>query len=765
MPYADVVKARKHLVWSAWLLCACCAAPAEDQLAAPAQVLAFHGADQLEAVHALVAIAAGEVATVAGLPRGLFHANQAVVDRTEPDLARRWSQCIPLALARCPAGARQAMIAVLERDCADELRAHPDQPWQALDFLPAPSAQARLGLLAAQAFDFGRFTQSLCASGLLGAAGGASPQLQARARIALQLCGDAPSTDPALALPAPGEPQSSPPLGSLAVGGLTVVWQSQPGWLLACTPDGRIIWQFRLDMNAEVLPGAGAALVHDATGLRAIYEDGSVQALSPPPGDTRLLAVSGGACWFATGGRAWRLAFHDTTPHALTLGDEPLGAPVVRGTRSLWLLPQELRLYDGATLIARMRHHLAVGPGWRLAGHDAPGATIPLLVAPDGGCWTVPSLAAQLAGADLLAHAQLLVAAFRPEDALAALTPAALASEAGRAVAFAAHCALGAAHLAAVADTAEALATDPAQLATVRYVVYRLAADAGARALALQRLLSCLRDHPAITMNWSVDELALEPALWHHVSSAQVLAEALERAQLPAAAPLTVRANPLQDGVAQQASARFDEVELDQSLGRVHRYGDGLLVLDHASGETVLTCHDPQNHALLWRTRWSSAAQAPSRSLALVDGFAVVAEGTDRLTVLDAESGRLALTIDCSGIPAQPSRCRLASADCLLMSGPFDDEVALATVPRRSGFDAPAQQVEALRVALPAKLRWAAPLPFLDRVLIQREDGQAVLYPGGDAVSVPQALAASTAQPQLTPSGLLAEGSLYRWNQ
>jgi len=759
------VNACKSLLWSTWLFAAWATASGEDLLPPPTQVLAFHGTGQLDAMHALVAIAAGEVDAIAGLPRELFHADEAVIDQSDPDLARRWSQCIPLALARCPPSARGPIIAVLERDCVAQLREHPEQPWQALDFLPAPSAQARLGALSAQAFDFGRFTQSLCAAALLGPLAGAPAALQERDRVAQDLCGDASTVAAGLALTAPGEPQSASPLGSRPVGGLTVVWQTQPGWLLACTPDARVLWQLRLDLSADVLPGAGAALVHDAGGLRVVYEDGSVQALSPPPGDTRLLAVGGGACWFATGRRAWRLGFHETTPHALALNDEPLGAPLVRGARSLWLLPQELQLYDGATLIARMHHHLAVGPGWRLTGHDAPEATIPLLLAPDGGCWTVPSLEAQISGADLVAHAQLLVAAGRPQDALALLTPAALGSDPGRAVAFAAHCALGPMHLAAVAASAEALAGSPADVATVRYVVYRTASAAPARAQALQRLLGWLREHPTLEMNWSVDELSLAPELWHHASNAQIMADALERAQLPSPEPVAVRTYPVQEGVVQQALVRSDEVVLDHSLGRVHRYGDGLLVLDHASGETVLSCHDPQSRALRWRTRWSSAAQAPSRSLALIDGFAVVAEGTDRLTVLDAESGRLAMTIDCAGIPAQPSRCRLASADCLVMSDPSDDELAVATVPPSRSFDAPAQQVEAVRVALAGRLRWAAPLPFMDRVLIQREDGTAVVYPGGDVVSVPRALAVGTTQPQLTPAGLLADGSLYRWNQ
>jgi len=753
------------MLWSSWLLAACALACGEDQVPSPTQVLAFHGNGSLDAMHALVAIAAGEVEAVAGLPRDLFHADEAVVDQTDPDLARRWSQCIPLALARCPAQARAAIIAVLDRDCRAQLHAHPDQPWLALDFLPAPSAQAQLGALAAQAFDFGRFTQCLCAAALCAADTGAAPALQERDRVARELCGDAPTVAAALALAAPGEPQASAPLDSRPVGGLSVVWQSQPGWLLACTPDGRILWQLRLDLSADVLPGAGAALVHDVSGLRVVYEDGAVQALSPPPGDTRLLAVGGGACWFATGQRAWRLAFHATTPLALELNAEPLGAPLVRGTRSLWLLPQELQLYDGSSLVARMRHHLAVGPGWRLAGHDARDATIPLLLAPDGGCWTVPSLAAQLSGADVVAHAQLLVAAGRPQEALELLTPAALGTDPGRAVAFAAQCALGPAHLLEVAASAESLAGGPADIATVRYVVYRLSSNSGARALALQRLLSCLRDHPALEVNWSVNELNVPPGLWHHASSAQVMADALERAQLPTVAPALLPTEPLLTGIPQQEPVRSDEVVLDQSLGRVHRYGDGLLVLDHVSGETTLSCHDPQSRALRWRTRWSSAAQAPSRSLALVDGFAVVAEGTDRLTVLDAASGRLALTIDCAGLPAQPSRCRLASADCLVMSGPSDDELAVAVVPRSTGFDAPAQQVEAVRVAVTARLRWTAPLPVWDRVLVQREDGQAVVYPGGAQVRLPPALATGTTQPQLTPSGLIADGSLYRWNQ
>jgi hypothetical protein len=733
------------------------------------QVLAFHGGLQPAVIHALVAITAGEVEMVKQLPLSLFHAGYAVVDPTTGDLSRRWSQCIPLALARTPAEFRPAILAILDQDCRQDLLQHPERPWLAIDYLPCASAQAALAHLADAAFDRGDFPGSLSADTL---AGLQDPLRSARDLVARGLGGDDAVVDAALELTAPGEPVASAPSAGPARSGESVVWKSQPGWLLACTPQDQVLWQFRLDLGAEVLTGAGAALVHDGLGLREISETGAVTALTPPPGNTRLLAVSGGASWYATGSRVWRLPLGTDRARSLDLGQEPLCAPLVRGARSLWLLPQELVLCDGSAVIARMRHHLGVSAAWRLASRRAGAEDTVLVVSPDGGAWSIPPLGAQLAGADTIGRARLLVQASRPAEALSLLGSSLLAQDAqARAVALRAHLALGPAHVAAEHDAIIALASSDEEVASILYARFLLSPPADA-ANASALLLSQLRQHPQNLVSWSLDELGVDPERWRHASSAGILADAIERWQVRHAATAPPDPHhPLLPGEPQSAAVVADEVVLDPRLGRAHRCGDGVVALEHISGETLLTCLDAQSHRLRWRTRWSTDPLVPSRSLSICDGYCLVAEGTSRLVALDGRSGEIRMVVDCAGIPAQNSHVRIISDHCLMMTSPLNDELLIARAVPATAFAAPSLQLDGTRLLLPRPARWLAPLPELDQGLVLFDDGSAARYPvdGGDPAGaptvLPAALAATAEAPGLSSQGLLSGGVLYRWNQ
>jgi hypothetical protein len=767
--------------WRGALLMACTAACAAADADGP-RPMAFRGETAAAAVHALVVIADGDAEAVADLPRALFHADVAIPDAGDSDLARRWSLLIPRALARAGAH-RDAVVAALDTACRADLAAADPTERAALaeDWLPAPSAAAVLTEEAARAFDHGRLADSLMASTLLGP--GDEPRAR-RDAIATLLSGSGPEVDPALALAAPGLPapaQVSAPVATTR--GLGVAWSVRPGWLLACDGHGRVLWQFRVDLGAEVACGAGAALVRDADGLSVLDEGGLRSTLAPPPGSTRCLAVAGGAAWFATGARAWRLPLSGGEPAALELGEEPLCAPLVRGERSLWLGRREVQLFERGVRVGRIHHFLDVRPGWRL-GNDPSHPERPLLISSEGGSWAIEPLASQLAAADAVGRARLLVDAQRCDEALLALKgmPGA-ESDDGRSIAYSAHVGLGPLHVASHADEVAALAPTPAQAVFVHYCAYAvtlglanehfdsITPPVDPRAES-QRLVPILRAHPDAVLSWSPEDIAVDHDEWRHASDCATLADALERSLSGASRPRVAEGTPARIVDLLPSPPHLDpdvdETVTDPQLGGAHRYRGALLQLDHASGATSLTSRDAATHRLRWRTRWDSDPGLPTRALSLTGGWAIVAEGPSRLVVLDAGSGERRLIANSAAVTASATRARMLLAPGmagplrLAVLGPLDDELALVEAPSDPRFAPPTATGIATRVALPARARWMVAAPPFASAILLLEDGRALLYPGAIEIALPDALRASD-PPSVTGEGLLKDGKLYRW--
>ncbi len=436
--------------------------------------------------HALIALSAGDTGPLDALADEEFSAPLALPDAQHPELARRWTLALPVAVARLAAPAREHVLANLDARFASALPGHAGEEARArvaARFLPAPAAVRALGARADRAFDLGRFDEFLGIARVRELAGGGLGDDQRRDAVATLLSGRGPDVDEGLRLQPPGLPRPTSALPLPDAGGLSVAWTVLPGWVLACDPWGGVLWQFRTERAAQVLTGPGAALVRDTMGVRALDEGGAVRELPPLPPGARVWSVAGGAAWFSTGAQAWRLDLAGRQVARLDLAGEALAAPLVRGDESLWLTAREVMLFAHDRPVQRLRHGLPAGPGWRL-GADR---THPLVIGADGQRWRLESLAEQVAAATPLARARLLLAAARPDEALAALSGVAEDPESD-AVRLRAHLALGARHAAEHEVELLALATTPQQRATVRQAALSglAAGDAARRAAGEQ---------------------------------------------------------------------------------------------------------------------------------------------------------------------------------------------------------------------------------------------------------------------------------------
>jgi hypothetical protein len=267
--------------------------------------------------------------------------------------------------------------------------------------------------------------------------------------------------------------------------------------------------------------------------------------------------------------------------------------------------------------------------------------------------------------------------------------------------------------------------------------------------------MTALAADPDARISWSPDDLDRDQDGWDHLSTAAVMQAALERDAAPVP-PLAVPLQPLLTGpVPTPGQLRLpsrDALSDDPQLGRVHSYAGRLIRLTHAAGISELDCHGADSRALLWRLRWPSDPQQPSRALALIDDTVVVAEGTAQLLLVDLGCGSLRGRLDCGELPADPARGCIAGAT-IAIPDPLNHELAIAAGLPSSAF-APAAELVAQLVRLPAALRWLAPVPPRNQVLARLEDGRAVLYPGGDAVQLPPAVLSGTVAPVLWDRGL-----------
>ncbi len=299
------------------------------------------GRDHQLVTVAVAALSHGDAGLLMALPGHLGHAAApALADPLDPDLYRRWPAVIPTALARLPADrlatVRPRLAPLLEHDRA-----------------------------VAAAFDRGRLGEVLLLA-----------PTDPRATAARELLGlDAGS------LAAPALPSSGTGTAPIA---LTGPLRLGDGWLFAVTAETGILWQRRIERQAEVVIGLTSALVSQTSGLWRINLDGEAIPLPHLPAFARPLAVHGRWAWFAARTRLWRLDLDQGEIATLDLPEAPLGPPVLRGTNGWWLTRHALLTTDGTTITDRLPHLLALSPNATLA--PLPGAA---LILDDPRWWRV----------------------------------------------------------------------------------------------------------------------------------------------------------------------------------------------------------------------------------------------------------------------------------------------------------------------------------------------------------------------------------------
>lgn len=727
----------RHLSFVLGLLAAL--ATGEERATEP---LPLQGDAVAQVTGALMRLSAGDTAPLEALPIDCFLRPPARPTGDDPDLTRAWTADLPAALARLDPGARTRALTRLDAVYRTHAAASGtgDRPRLAAALLPAPSAVAELTRAADLAFDHGRFADYLGMAALLAQADHAPIQDRRRADVATLLSGRGPQIDAGLRLAEPGLPQISAATAQADDTRLAVAWTAVPGWVLAADPWGRVRWQYRVDRRAIVTAGPGAALVSDSRGLRALLDDGSIHPLPPLPLGAQMLAVAGGAAWFATGPRAWRLDLADGGLLPIDLGDTPLAAPLVRGRQSLWLLAQELVLVEDGRPFHRLRHGLPAIAGWRLAADRSQ----PLVLSPEGRAWRLEALAEQLPRLDAVARARLLLRAERPQDALTALGDD--ATPAGRNVALSAHVALGLPHVAAADTTLDQLAVtaqDRVRLAAARL----LAAGRDPFTQADATLTAEAVSGGDLLLTGDAADLARDPAEWAHACS---LAAWRDRGQPPS--PAIDLMQPCVDTA--EATTLPDETQATAPDGGV-LYRTLRYRLFRELDQAVLTCHDAAG-TVRWRHRWRAPSflSAPSLGLDLHQGVAVVNEGGSHLRCLAGDTGRLLGVFATGRSEVTASQLVLVSAGRLAFLAPLGiaDHLVLLS---RDGSE------EFIPLASPG--RWL--LPVSDQVVVLGLDGVARILPGAKVCPLPPMLTTSPLPPAVQADGLVLDGRLWRWRR
>ena len=318
----------------------------------PLVPLATAGTDHELVVSALIAVGRGDPTPLAELPAHVLQDAPAISAAGDPDLARRWPLLVPEAIARLPAADRQLLASRLdERFHAAGPHAH------AVDYLPAPAAEARLAVELSQAFDHGRLLSFLVLAATTKNRTQQDPRITA-ARLLLGL-GEGVLSD--LGLP---QMRSGPP-PMLLQGGVV----RGDGWLFGCDADGRVRWQRRTERLARIAVGLDGAVVAEAAGVAAIDIDGTATSLPPLPGFARPLAIHGGIAWFAAGTTVWQLDVAQQKTVHIELPESPLGQPIQRGGDGWWLTRSYLLHTHNNQIVQRLPHLLALSTVATLERH------------------------------------------------------------------------------------------------------------------------------------------------------------------------------------------------------------------------------------------------------------------------------------------------------------------------------------------------------------------------------------------------------------
>jgi hypothetical protein len=542
-----------------------------------------------------------------------------------------------------------------------------------------------------------------------------------------------------------------------------VRWAAVPGWLLACDPWNLPLWQYRVDRSARIITGDGAALLDDSRGLRTISDQGAVTTLPPLPPGAHALTVSGGAAWFTSAGHGYRFDLASTAIESLELGDEPACPPLVRGQQSLWLLPRDLLLFAGTTLIARLRHGLPVEHGWRLSGLGDQA----LIIALDGSLWRLESLDEQLAHAALPEQGRLLVAAGRYQEAIARLgaDPAAL-TPALRRILLSAHLGLGPRHVADLSDVILALAQDAQDEVLVRQCAYLGALSSPSGDSTDRRLAQTMADAVARLAARSPDALfspctliagtrsdfSEQPEHWPQALSGRGYQRAQADLGASAPPPLNLHDPVLANPVPWPGTSAEQDLEERREVDGSTHFRERILRLTSSIGLKELRCYD-QVGALLWRHRWEGlpVLVAPGTLVTCRGSTVYIIEGQRRVRALDLFSGALLAEHAMAGADLVGTDFALLSTGLLVQLGPpgVNTRLEFLGLPRTPA------------VSLPAPARWLLALD--GQAVVALQDGRVLSDPGGSAVALPPRVRALAQAPLALTAGLLAGDQLYPW--
>lgn len=707
------------------------------------RVLVTVGDDVAQVNHALMAISQGDSGPLEALPPTLFSEPIGWTDDRNPDVVRRWTALIPRATAKLTAQQRDQLMRSLEASLRAGMPKDPTARLAAaLDHLPAHLAREIVARAASLAFDRGDMRTFLALDSLL--LGGAED----RRPIAEGLLARGETIDPSIELTAPGALVATDTPPAPDDGGVTVIWRTSPGWLLACDPCGRVLWQYAVEPNAETVCGAYAAVTRGKRGLRLIDERGSVSSLPAMPVATRILCVAGGAAWFAANAAIFRydLAGADITSFALP--DTPVGAPIVRGTRSLWLGPRELFLFDRDQLIHRFAHGLPVDASWRLA--DGNGQ---VCLVGGGKAYRFEPFADQIAKAKPLERMRLYTVASRFEDALHvfAADEALRKDPQARALALRGRLALG--KFKDMDDCAIllSLAGTPQDELMARFQIGMHLTEHGPEPeleKSSKALAGFAAAHPDLEIPRDPREFAGKPASWTRVMTGAGVARMLAG---PGKQPWPKRCDPTQP--VQDESRPAAAADQPRNDGTNHHYLGLIIHVDPVLGSTRVQASDEATGAPLWRTRWQAPLQldAPNRNVAFSDDHLLVGEGRDRVTAVNLQTGDVT-AFRLTGTEVTGARLVLLDRGLAALTPPgIYDRLTLA------GADGPSRQTR-----LPDRARWIARAP--GNAVIVQLGAEAMLHDGQEpaTVQLPDALR-NAAEVTGTPEGLLADDRLFRW--
>jgi hypothetical protein len=741
--------------WLLPLLLAAGPAVSSAASAADPQVLFSVGDDVATVNHALLAISQGDSAPLEALSPAFFSKPIGRPDQGYPDIIRRWTLFVPRALADLSDEPRERILQALDKSfLAGSAKLDADQVLcMALDFLPAPSARKAVKQASSQAFDLGDFRKYLALDALLG-----NPA-EARKPIAQRLLAKGAEIDPSIELSAPGALVTTAANGRPDNDGITVQWRRVPGFLCACDPCGRALWQYAIEPNAETVFGPYAAVVAGRRGLRIAREDGTVSLLPTMPGAARVLCVAGGAVWFSDQTSAFRYDLTDGDITVMTLPTAPIGPPIVRGSRSMWLGERELFLFERGQLIHRFVHGQQAANEWRLL---LDGGRV--ILSGGVGNYAFEPFDAQLEKAQPLERMRLYARASLYADALKAFQSDAALQALPEARQLALQSRLAQQDFAKAEDceTLLDLVDSPQAELMVLYQIHwyldkQAIHDSNLAAARIKLLQSAAKA--------TVMEVPRDPR--EFIAGHSCWTQALTGAGIQRWLSWPTNLGwPAQGDAKQPVENRFEEapVIVDSAVrndGATYHYRGLSLRIESQPGVTSVKAVDGASGAPLWHVRWESPIQfdAPSRNVVFSGDHILIGEGRSRITTVDIRCGDTArvrftgadaVGTDLMLLDQTPNRRLIA----LLGPRGKPDELWLIDSAGKTQHE-----------RLPSTARWIAKAPG-NALLVQLENETLLCRWQQDTVRVTLPAAVRDGpSAEDTSDGLISGHRLYRWRQ